>query len=528
MSQTPCRDIQQEFGLRIRLHVLNCDEEFYKPIQRSESPADYMKVALPLGFYAVDYFAETQQQIYNRLETGEYIGYASLLILLNSPVKGLEGMLQKVITKLRENPFLRYKTKLILLNYDLHNNFVFSRECFEHLKTHSPEGISSANLEVGGGGGANPNNTLLWQYFQNKDVYHSGNLLRLLNEIAVNPRKSLWELNTKSSRFEYVLYGSSSNADNYFYSINPALAIIINNYYFTSAKRVRQGSEADMRRLIKELKIAQIPFIVIQDCSRQEYLRILEYIKHCNFHPLKTFMLFFMSHGDSGNVIYTSDGQLHLFEQIIAPLEANESLANVEKLVVGNFCRGRIDYEYATYRDLKSIKDTQCHIQLRDRTTLMFSVPDGVASPRHPQTGSPFMEIFCETFRSIDHNEDLRKVHQVLEQRLHSGGGYYDGVPKCSDIVMGNPNINHNFLRSRYEADEMIALIQKLREDFPKLLDQGGDEEAAAVEEGDGRQNQHPKSLFYICGAVKKVMESSNLNKHYFIEKYFGKELDED
>ncbi|XP_073838598.1 uncharacterized protein [Musca autumnalis] len=181
-------------------------------------------------------------------------------------------------------------------------------------------------------------------------------------------------------------------------------------------------------------------------------------------------MLFLMSHGKSGNVIYTSDGELRLFEQIIALLEANESLANVEKLFVGIFCRGQIDYAQGTYGDLQSFMlCTHCPIQLRDRTTLMFSVPDGVVSPRHPESGSPFMEQFCKQLRFI---VEIRKFHQKMDQGLQCEGGYYHDVPKCTDILMGNPYIDHNFSRSHIEANEMIALINKLREDFPKLLDQ--------------------------------------------------------
>ncbi|XP_073841515.1 caspase-3-like [Musca autumnalis] len=250
------------------------------------------------------------------------------------------------------------------------------------------------------------------------------NLYRFVKLIATNHQISINEQLIEPEPFMNHLIGfTTTNADSYVYSINPALAIIINNYYFTSAKKVRHGSEEDMCRVMKVLKCAQIPFIILQDCTHGKYLEILEYIQHCNFHPIKTFILFLMSHGNQGHIIYTRDGQLHLFENIIKPIEANESLSKVQKLFVGNFCRGPIDYEYATYRqleeinehfrnvDLKKIKSPNCCQLLSENSTFMFSVPDGVQSPRDPQSGSPYMEIFCQIFPSIDHNKDFREVY---------------------------------------------------------------------------------------------------------------------
>ncbi|XP_073838107.1 uncharacterized protein [Musca autumnalis] len=360
------------------------------------------------------------------------------------------------------------------------------------------------------------------------------NLYRFIKVIATNHKISINEKLTITDAYLGLVIGyTQTKADSYFYSINPALAIIINNYYFTSAKKVRHGSEEDMCRVMKVLKCAQIPFIILQDCTREEYLRIMEYIKHCNFHPIKTFMLFLMSHGDRGNIIYTRDGHMHLFEDVVAPIEANKSLTNVQKLLVGNFCRGPIDYEYATSRqlaeinehyrniDLKKIQPTNCCQQLSENFTLMFSVPDGVRSPRDPQLGSPYMEKLCEIFPTIDHNKDLRNIHKNIDQNLKNVY-YYGEAYKRSDIVVGNPAICQTISRLHIEASQMIELFKKLREDFTELLRQGEEDDG---DDGNEVQNQ-PKSLFYICGRITKIPDN-NLHK-YFMNKYFSKQLDGD
>ncbi|XP_073837058.1 uncharacterized protein [Musca autumnalis] len=546
----PHYEARTMLGLSMRLHILHCDDVDHQLDPKiTEVRKFFHTLQVSFRMFDFDYLPECPQRIYDKLQSGMYIRYACIMVLLNIKCQCKTKILENVLQRIKENSFLRYKTKMVLCGYQLNTAFdmeyqpytndlivdkfpqQFTTTGCTYLYRPTPlwvaakrpvlEGdISVCDADILADNNvfrkANADNTLLMQYFTQRHTDFAFQMESIAVQLAMNPLISVNELSVVELMSDFIVQ-ASANADYYFYSINPTLAIISNTYHFTNDKlKARQGSEVDVRRIIRELKIAHIPFILLQDCTRGEYMKIIEYIKHSNLRALKTLMLFLMSHGNSGNVVYASDGELNLFEDIIIPIEANRTLANVEKLLVCNFCRGPIDYEYATYRDLAKVKPTYCP-HLGEKFTLMCSVANGVAAPRDIEYGSPFIEIFCELFHSMQPDKDLHNLQKEIDKRLRKVD-YYCGVDKRSDLVMGNSNICHTiFFRSRSKAREMIDLVKLIIQDFPQLIDTTG--LAAAAE--------RPKSLFYICGSLKNIPENSSTNK-YFLDKYLTKELDSD
>uniref|UniRef100_T1P9A0 Caspase family p20 domain-containing protein n=1 Tax=Musca domestica TaxID=7370 RepID=T1P9A0_MUSDO len=350
-------------------------------------------------------------------------------------------MLEKLLKAIKGNKTIRNKTKLILCSYRLNAAFdmeyepyvnqmvvekfpqEFTTTGYSFLHRPKPKWIPPQRPVCAGDitesdadllndhqvfRQSNADHTLLMQLFTKNHVDIALQMESIAQFLSYNPLMPVNGLSMIELMSDFILQ-ASANVDYYFYSINPALAIIFNSFSFKTD--LRKGSEENVRRIIQELKVINIPFVLIQDCTTQEFINILQYLKHGNFAILKTLMLFLMSHGGMGDLIYTIDGQIHLIEDVVKPLQANNSLANVEKIVVGNFCRGSIDYEEDPISTLKEVKPS-FYPNLSGNFTMMFSVPNLVKSPRCTVEGSPFVETFCQLLRIMEPHEDLRKVKQ--------------------------------------------------------------------------------------------------------------------
>ncbi|XP_075148384.1 uncharacterized protein LOC142222251 [Haematobia irritans] len=528
-------------GQRMRLHLLNCEKHWDTKI---------LKYFDGNTAFNLDYNYQHPREIYANLRNSMYIPYSCIVILINTQCQCGTKILRKILDNIKMNAHLRYKTKLIISGYLLneyyrsHNDLLVThlvlRKYAEKNKTsediylHSrvkdlPEEIPQfKNITMADKIPlrdydiflkANVENTLFQQIFIKQHMDRAYALDMMLYWLDILPLISINELFQECGFNMDFLIHTIRNVDYYFYSINPALAIIVNNYYFTNNLEFRKGSEQDVKRLLRELKIAQIPFILVQDCSREEILQIVKYIRDKDFSPLQSFYFFLMTHGDADNVVYCQDGQLNFIDDLLHPIEMNTTLRSANKFIIPNMCRGRIDMDFADYNDLKQIQPTDDGF-LCENTRILYSVPDRVASPRHQTRGSSFMKIFCNNFRNTAHSQDIRYIHSNINKDLRTIN-YYCDLENPSDLVIGKGSRPCALIPLRTKAKQMIKLIDYIAQDFPKFQSETTVQNGYA-EVGDSEY----KTLFYVCGSMKKIEDPQM--QLSFIDQYLQPELDSD
>ncbi|XP_023301585.2 uncharacterized protein LOC111683717 [Lucilia cuprina] len=255
---------------------------------------------------------------------------------------------------------------------------------------------------------SNVENTFLFQDCRKG----SGDLMlkNLLEIIKYRPFISAQELEMILKKFCAIMAISKGNAEMYFYSVNPALAIIINNYYFTNQNSkygIREGSEKDVLHLIHQFQISGTPHIVMQDFKRSEILKLIECLRLKDLKPLKCLYFIIMTHATKNNIIYTNDGELNFIGDILEPLQSNSTLQNAHITFVNVHCRGNLNGLYIDPDDSSSIAPTKIP-QLQPNTSVLYSVPDLMVSPRHRNSGTPFVSSFSKAYGKLECSSLLR------------------------------------------------------------------------------------------------------------------------
>ncbi|XP_058983921.1 uncharacterized protein LOC131804767 [Musca domestica] len=479
----------KKYGLKIKLLVLHCRGEIS---ELGHKIAENFKSNL-------DYVYEGVQKIFDCIRYSKFLQHSTLMIVINGYCLCYIHVLELILFLIRNNEYLRYKSKLIILNN------VVRCPCRSRFRYIRP--LEETELNCG-----KYDNTIIFFNDVQVELDVAQCYLVCLLIAQSKPRETIAQILTPGERSgKHECIKKSTNVDLYFYNINPALAIIVNNYYFTSPQQVREGSEYDVLNLMRELKTARIPFILIEDCDRAQLLQILEYIERKDFQPLKSFLFFIMSHGDSNDIIYTHDGQLNIRTDVVEKIQANPSLDDVETLIVLNACRGPIDLEYATCGDLEQIKPSDAS-HLKRNTILLYSVPDRVQSPRCPREGCPLIWSFCQNFHRSDHTHDIRIIGDQINSDLQKMY-YFDGVDTCSELLTNSKGRPHNILKLPSNAVTMLELIDSILKDFP-----------ISRKNSDADDCHKLQTMFHICGTLNE----RKFPKLSIVEKYFNTNLDVD
>lgn len=488
---------------------------------------------------AVDFFNMAHAETLHQLKHSKFIGYASVLVIIHR-----NSLHDGVVKAMDSNEYLRYKSKVIMCRYHLKiitslNTLSKSRPLSKDQLNEKISGIKAIFQNLG---------TFIKSGTQNAFQLHDQHLSIDLEEAQNDYRyfKSLTVDNfifvqwcTHDDNCDYFFYAlilysvlinvirplepalqegcqgagcavtATTSADQYVYSINPALAIIINNNYFRCASEVREGSEQDVIHLVRELKIARIPYILIEDCSRADLLKVLQYLATKDLRPIKSLLVFLMSHGDEDDIIRTYDGELNIKEDLVRPIQSNVYLKDAKLHIAINACRGDIDPEDALFEELEMVKPTDGGY-LAKNTIVLYSVPDRVQSLRSPETGCPFVQSFCQHFRHIKHTDDIR----MLEEKINADPNVvelYPGFEKPAELVMGNVDDLHNIIQSPENFFQMIQLLKSIDSDFP-------------IKDSSGQHYRGVGASSLVC----RALNADKVPKHKFLEKYLAPELDGD
>ncbi|XP_013108334.2 uncharacterized protein LOC106087738 [Stomoxys calcitrans] len=298
-------------------------------------------------------------------------------------------------------------------------------------------------------------------------------MVELVKRLLAMPNVSINELLQTNGNIngQFVVY-CNRNADFYLLSINPALAIIINAYYFTNKTsniiqedQTRKGSEHNVSSLIREMKVAQIPYILLQDLNREQFMELHAYMKTKDFHGLERLFIFLMAHGGLKHNIKLKNFKFDLFEYLLEPIQTNASLRNVKKFLHIIACRGDHNLNEISAEQLRLIRPTELDQPLDGNLAIFFSVPYGFRSKRSTKKTSQYIRELCKTLRTNSH-ERTKKFQEQLHDNLGSVK-YYKVSNIRSELVTGENIIQEKILTERIKTAAYVRFIESILEDFP-------------------------------------------------------------
>ncbi|TMW53551.1 hypothetical protein DOY81_001315 [Sarcophaga bullata] len=554
MSEDLVRTVINNNGLKIKLYVIDCPQHRSCPkmnyfVKNPKYDRDELAENLnDSKFSPYELCMLKSEEIFNELENGLFVVYSCLLIVINMLCLQRSKVLKTVCKCLKANKHLRYKSKIILSMYrsksDLRNgknndsiataffikyvsqlrkqsHFLHPTE-IEIKKRQKPSKIyfkmivkdtlkslkdSDTFMEN------EPENTIYLQSFIHREHDIGMEIESVMHQTYNTPLTAMQVvlLNNTEIVNDFRLIQTSSLAEFYFYSINPALAIIINQYYFTNSKLNRTGSDQDVLHLVRELKVARIPFILLEDCNKEQLYEILNYLSKKNFWPLEKFLFFMMSHGDSkGNINTADDDKIHIMNDVIKTIQKNESLKSCTQFLSMVNCRGGMNPDYAEEEDFDAITPTD-NSSLHDNSVLLYSVPDQMKSVRSTQHGTALIASLCKHFRTIYHNDSIKtlidSVNMTLKKTKH-----YRHSKMTAELVCKDTAPNQSIIPIPIVATDMIRLVQSIVEDNDILFDK-----MFSSRDGNGVAL---KTTFHITGNLcKKTIDLNPLAKKYFSQQ---------
>ncbi|XP_073816326.1 uncharacterized protein [Musca autumnalis] len=414
---------------------------------------------------------KSDKEIVQYLRNSKFIGYSSVIVVVHHNT----FILSTLVMAMEQNPYLRYKSKIIMTRNNLTMSTNASRNGNQPVDVCNPrdedkdenkDGCSQVLRNFRVVNSLHLNHFIFVQCL----TWHSmceyltyTHIIALVLTLITEPLGR--SLQRVLGRVLSAIVDPTTLVDLYLYTINPALAIIINNYYFTNSLGIRKGSERDVVRLMRELKIARIPYILVEDANRAELLKLIHYISNKDFRPLKNLLIFLMSHGGQDDILHTNDGQVNIREDIVKPIQNNAFLQNTKIHFAINACRGKTHIDWADYRDLRNITSTDGSY-LHKNVTVLYSVPNNFISLRSETTGSPFVNAFCQNIRHFPPNQDIRQ----LDEKINSDPNileFFDELKKCTELLLSCSDNKYNIIPMAENVLQVISLLKSIAEEFP-------------------------------------------------------------
>ncbi|XP_037827463.1 uncharacterized protein LOC119615525 [Lucilia sericata] len=450
----------ETLGLRIKLIIVDCfDHEYRKEIWNKYSPSYDSIRNLDVNILKED-------KIYEYIRNTNFVYYSSIIIVINCyyyPCRARN--LRLVIEAIERNTHLRYNLKVICTFYDILPTFYkkFNFETIKGLFLTDYYTFVMSNLE----------NAFFFQDYHEKSgdaMLH--NLLKILEN---QPFISAKELHMILKIFCAISVISKANVDLYFNNVNPALAIIINQYYFAN-HNTREGSEKDVQQLIQQFQISRTPYIVIQDFKRSEILKLIEFLSCKDLSALMCLYFITMTHGMENNIIYASDTKVNFIEDILNPIQSNVFLKDTHITFVNVHCRGSIDAAHMDHDDSENILPTKIE-QLQPNVTVFYSVPDLVTSPRCTKSGTPFINSYCKVYLELKCSSNIEKLYEKITNVLKKNNYYYGNLDCCGKsaelVVADKRTTNQHCIKPlSTSALTTVPCFQSIRNEVPALFHQ--------------------------------------------------------
>ena len=266
-----------------------------------------------------------------------------------------------------------------------------------------------------------------------------GNFMRSNLPISKKFRREIRTISTAISDIDSELH----------YDMNKCprgLATIINVKDFQDSSKTRQGTDKDAEKM--KIFFLDLGFMVDQydNPSKSEILIVLKEAAEEDYSDLYCYACVILSHGDEG-VIWGTDLPVRITE-LVEPF-CEKKLAGKPKLFFFQACRGQDTMK--PFKDVDYTKSSLKIYELPNMSDFLFcySTVSGFYAHRHPNKGSPYIQILEKVFRKYADQQNITQMlsrvnykltEDKLEDKCYQIGSFTSQMRKDFSFFSGQKN----------------------------------------------------------------------------------------
>ncbi|XP_036359067.1 caspase-3-like [Octopus sinensis] len=204
------------------------------------------------------------------------------------------------------------------------------------------------------------------------------------------------------------------------------LALIINNESFDESTGFsnRQGSDKDASAIKHTLESLHFKVINRKNLSVKDMKQIFKDISTMEHAEHNCFVCIILTHGEDGNQIYGTDGEVNLNElvQMFLP-DRCPDLIGKPKLFFVQACRGRKEDSGAPMHDAGDVREkyqnvTSHKVPLGADMLLAYSTVPGFYSYRRSTTGSWFIQSLAHILEKHGDRLELQQLMILVNRKV--------------------------------------------------------------------------------------------------------------
>ncbi|XP_068145587.1 caspase-1 [Drosophila tropicalis] len=188
--------------------------------------------------------------------------------------------------------------------------------------------------------------------------------------------------------------------------LSPAEVYIFNHEKFDNPKKERHGSDKDVKALEKAFQKFKCKVKVITDASVNEVKRTVNDLKQANFEEHSALVIVVLSHGNRNDKIMGRDSKYSLNDDVLFPILLNRTLDGKPKILIVQACKGHMNSRVRR-------SATYCSEVLK-----CYSALEGFVSRRNVETGTIFIQTFCEIFEKMGKKNHIEAIMTEVRKEV--------------------------------------------------------------------------------------------------------------
>ncbi|KAH8368547.1 hypothetical protein KR084_012840, partial [Drosophila pseudotakahashii] len=188
----------------------------------------------------------------------------------------------------------------------------------------------------------------------------------------------------------------------------PPLVSIFHHMDFVGNKNMkRKGSEKDVERCIKTFEDLECQVEEVHNPTLEKIKETVGKLAVKDFNHLAGVVIIILSHGTTKEKIETCDRKLYdLDRDVLFPLLRNETLIGKPKILIIQACKNALE------NDSSRIEPVHTHF------IKCYSTTEGLPSTRNPDTGSIYIQTFCNEMDQHALTKDFKAIIEDVNRKV--------------------------------------------------------------------------------------------------------------